>query len=488
MSTSLRLPAAIQNPSETVTIPQLRPIKVLHRHDGYISFMVRDGDELRPRFAIRATELDEIFPEFAVQLIRDSFVSINAGYTLADRSNAPTGRPLHRTEFLRYLCACYCDLDYYNLGLTRPQVVYRLERMWEAGELPCASMLIDSGRGMWILWMLHDGNRPSRAHLGAFTDNPYDHVQLYTKTNRALRARLDHLGADAIHDAARHIRVPGSFRNDTEEFVQWDIKGTAGSVNSYTLKGLAELVGVRTMPRPKAEQLALESTVRKPGAQSRAWKKTNENRLAALSILRDLRGGGFQEGIRNKAAVLYALALKAVNTPLPDLERTVLEMGAKCQPPLSDGECRRASKQAHKAKSVKMGYRTMADALEITPSEAEFITQVLYRNVRSGDRRFFPAASKFGDVQPVTTLTGGELRSTKRARREEAILRIVCESPSVPSIREMMRKLDALGTATSIGTLHKEYKRLGLASPIAVRRESALAFEQLRLSGSAIPS
>ena len=116
--------------------PQRRPIKVLHRHDGYISFMVRSSGETVERFAIHASVLDQIFPEFTVQLMRDSFVSINAGYTLADRSRRSWGPSIHRTDFLRYLCACYCDLDYYNHGLQRPQVVFEIERMWANGELP----------------------------------------------------------------------------------------------------------------------------------------------------------------------------------------------------------------------------------------------------------------------------------------------------------------------------------------------------------------
>jgi hypothetical protein len=457
---------------------------VLHRHDGYISFMVMSEGEIAERFAIRASALDEIFPEFTGQLIRDSFVSINASYTLADHSGRPFGPSAHRTQFMRYLCACYCDLDYYNHSLTRAQVVYELERMWANEELPRASMMIDSGRGMWLLWLLHDESRPARAHLGAFADNPYDHLQLYTKTNKALRARVGHLGADPIHDAARHIRVPGSFRNDCEQFVQWDIKGTSGAVNSYSLKGLADLVGVATVPRPKAEKLALESTLRKPGTQRRAWVKTNENRLAAIIVLRDLRGGGFQRGMRNRAAYFYALALKATGTPAREIRAAVIEMGAQCKPSLSDGDCRRAVEQACKVRTTKVSYRTLADILDINPREAEIITQALYGNVRSGDHRFFPAAARFGDVQPVNTAGGDDFRGTKKARREQGILQIVRESGSVPPIREMMRRLEAIGISASIGTLHKEYRRLGLVSSEGARRKRGRSFEQLALPES----
>jgi hypothetical protein len=466
--------------------PEIGPIKVLHRHDdGYISFMVRDGDDIGKRFAIRASELTEIFPEFTAHLIRDSFVSINAGYTLANHSGAAFGCPKHRTEFLRYLCACYVDLDYYNLGLERPSVIYELERMWANGDLPRVSMIVDSGRGMWLLWLLHDPSRPHLAHLGAFADNPLDHLQLYTKANKALRAKLAHVGADPIYDAVRHIRVPGSFRSDCEEFVQWDIKGNAHTVNSYALKDLAKIVGVQTTPRPPAERRALASTLRAPGTQSRAWDKTNQNRLAAISALRDLRGGGFKKGIRNKAAFLYALSLKAVRSPFEEIKAAVLDMGRQCDPQLSPGECIRAAKQARKATRVRLSYRTVADELDVSPPEAEVLTQMLYGNTRPGDRRFFPAATRFGNLQPVTTTLGGDLRSTKSAIRQTAILRVVSSSPEIPSIREMMRQLEGIGVETSIGTLQKEYKRLGLISGAAMLKQNTCRIEQLCLVGAA---
>lgn len=207
--------------------PQLHPIKALHRHDGYITFMVKDADDpdrMERRFAIRADALDAWFPEFTAALVRNSFCAINGGYTLADRSGAEYGHPLHNTDSLRFLCACYCDIDYYSRNLTRLQVLAELERMWESGELPEASMVVDSGRGMWLLWLLHDSADPKHAHRGAYKGNSNDHLQLYTRINKAIYKKLNHIGADAISDAVRSIRVPGSFRNDTETYVKWRLR------------------------------------------------------------------------------------------------------------------------------------------------------------------------------------------------------------------------------------------------------------------------
>jgi hypothetical protein len=398
--------------------PQLHPIKALHRHDGYIKFMVKDTDDpdrMGPQFSIRADALDAWFPQFTADLVRDSFLSINGGYTLADRSRAPWGRPLHNTDSLRFLCASYCDIDYYSLTLTRLQVLTELERMWENGELPEASMVVDSGQGMWLLWLLHDAKDPKRAHLGAYTDNPNDHLQLYTRINKALYTRLRHIGADAISDGVRSIRVPGSFRNDTEAYVKWRIHGNSDRAVSYTLTDLATQLGVKTVRRPAAERAALAATRQPRGRQSKAWLKTNQNRLVAFVTIKDQRAGGFNRGCRNKAAFLYAMAMRGNAVSRQDAWAALCEMGENCTPPLSKEECRRALKTGYKTRMPKLGYKTMADVLDVTPTEAEIVSQALYSNCQPGDRRFFPAAQRFGPVEPITSVSGKNTRRTSRS-------------------------------------------------------------------------
>jgi hypothetical protein len=64
------------------TGPRLLSIKAIHRHDGYIAFALKNSDEWRPAFSIRADAIDSIFPEFRPRLLKDSFVSLNSSYCL----------------------------------------------------------------------------------------------------------------------------------------------------------------------------------------------------------------------------------------------------------------------------------------------------------------------------------------------------------------------------------------------------------------------
>src|ERR1700683_5362665 len=86
--------------------PDLFPITVLHRHDGYVSFASKDGDAFQLRFAIRADALESFFPQFVDQRAKTPLVSVNGSYRTASRKREPVGYPCHLKESLRFLCGC----------------------------------------------------------------------------------------------------------------------------------------------------------------------------------------------------------------------------------------------------------------------------------------------------------------------------------------------------------------------------------------------
>lgn len=461
--------------------PQISLIKALHRHDGYISFMVSDGEGgMKDRVAINAKDLDSTFPQFTEQLLKNSFVSINASYRLADRkSRAAYGLPKHDSDSLRYLCACYVDIDYYNLGHSSLYVKKKLLDMEHANQIPRPTMQVDSGKGMWLLWMLHDQHEPEWAHLGAYSDNRNDHLQLYTRINKDLHRRLAHLGADAIHDGARHIRVPGSFRNDEETYVEWALYGQRSFVQSYTLRNLAARLGVDCTPRPRKERAALEATCEGSGKRDNGWKRANQNRLAAIVTILDQRAGGLRDGCRHKGAFYYAMALRHAGESIDEARAAVCRMGRACDPPLSSSECLAAVRTGYKTKVGIVAHQKMANVLNVTPFEAEVVSQALYGNAPSGDRRYFPAASRFGEFQPVTASSGADTRDVKGGKRMAAINSILA-SGTVPTIRELQKMLLDKGISACNGTLQKDYAARGIKSAYGKRCDARLAGRALQ--------
>ncbi|WP_433985243.1 hypothetical protein RBB78_24880 (plasmid) [Tunturiibacter empetritectus] len=288
-----------------------------------------------------------MFPEFREQLLKDSFVSINAAHRMARRSSGRLGKPDHNTSNLRYLCACYCDIDCYKIGISRETVLQFVGDRVSDGELPAPSAIVRSGQGLWLFWLLHDEADSSRAHLGAYPDNPRNHLQLYARINREIGRRLAELGADPVAtDAARYVRVPGSFRNDVEEEILWQWEDPSGETAlSYSLLDLGERLGVnKSTPR---KTVAQKGEVGKYPLRRRGFLAANINKLTAFQTLRELRGG-FAEGKRSIAAFIFAVSLKWAGRSRTEAIGELEEFGRVCRPPFPRTECHSAVKSAYK--------------------------------------------------------------------------------------------------------------------------------------------
>jgi hypothetical protein len=174
---------------------------------------------------------------------------------------------------------------------------------------------------------------------GAYADNEFNHLQLYSRINRSIGQQLAFLGADlGAIDGARYIRVPGSFRTDHERYIHWDLQSRADWPRSYTLKELAAFFRIPPERRLPQEELATANAAGRCPNRSRGWRATNQNRLAAFLTLKDLRAGGFDEGCRNFAAFVYASSLRATGVTGKDALQRLKAMAALCRPPLSGPE------------------------------------------------------------------------------------------------------------------------------------------------------
>ena len=362
----------IQTPNEPEqNSPQLPPILELHRHkDGYISFALKDDDDFRPKYAVLASELEKYFPEFRDQLIKDSHVSINAGYRIArrlDRTGA-VGVPAHRTDNLKYLCACYSDLDFYKRGLTFGAAFGTVIDYQDQKKIPPASIIVRSGRGLWLMWLLRDPKKPE-CPQAAFPEK----IDLYLRVERAIAQWMGELAADAAATcAARYVRIPGSFHTGGEEFVRWwpQLK-VNGERYTYTLDQLAGHFGLpATLPRP----------LRKAFTEcARPNKRASGHRMLAFYRLRELRllesqRGGFHQGCRSRAAFIYAKILRSSGFSRVDVLQHVTIMGKNCRPPLPACNCLTTVKSAFsRSRHTGIKDQTIADWLDISPEECEIL-------------------------------------------------------------------------------------------------------------------
>jgi hypothetical protein len=356
----------------------------LHRHDdGYVSFAVKSGDDFRPRISILRSELDSYFPEFISDFAKDSFVSINASCRLAGHHQRGKvyGYPKHDSANLRYLCACYTDIDYYNLGLDFGTALGLIVNYQDRGVIPPASIIVRSGQGMWLLWLLQDPKDPDQAQ-GAFVEK----LELYARVQRAIYEKLASIGADpAARDPARYIRIRGSLHTGSEQYVQWWIQDSANSGFTYTLTELAQFFGAQAPTLNTGVKEIFEVKKQIPNNR-RGWIALNERRLREFELLLALRAGGFDRGCRNRAAMLYAWLLRCNGWGRTEAASRVRIMAVNCRPPLTLSECRGAVKTGFGRKMRKVRDQTISDLLNITPDESAALEK-------------FPPATRFQTKQ-----------------------------------------------------------------------------------------
>ena len=115
-------------------------------------------------------------------------------------------KPCRRLECIKELNFVYIDLDYYKTKYTKEQVIMNLESNYFNKIIPATNYIIDSGRGLALLWNIN--KVPSQA------------LTLWKAIQEYLYHQLKEFGADRqALDATRILRVPGSINSKSKTVV-----------------------------------------------------------------------------------------------------------------------------------------------------------------------------------------------------------------------------------------------------------------------------
>ena len=376
--------------------PDMRPVLIVHRMgETFIRFSKDNGrGNVMPIADIRVKDIKRWFPQNISDLQMDSYYSLSGFYR----------RGTGQSHDVRALNACALDFDYYDTKrgaapwMTRRRALDAIEAAVETKALPPASMIVDSGRGLWLLFLLvgDDGMPPVHHPHKPENLNIYQAIQDALLTTA--RARLAALAPDPANNqnAGRLTRVPGSI--NTKPMIPVTVRyrvqvGDGGRVIAYTLQGLAARLGVDAgsilspSPPPPEEPRGLTPPTpgSRPGYQRRTkrvitdaekaarvtgHRAVNRARLSDFEALLEMRGR-IQEGHRNSAALIYSSILRRAYTrDNPNREKIpgiVAHFGEyRCTPRLFPSEV---------TKAIKSGMRyAFTDAeiirrLDITPAE-----------------------------------------------------------------------------------------------------------------------
>jgi len=170
-----------------------KDITALENHRSYLDFMYGG---LKKGFITRATIKDGIYRQN--HYTSNWLINKNSYYNVLDvfTSMNTFCKPQRTVEQLKRLNALYLDLDCYKLGMTQEQVLAELEDDYFDRLLPVPSFVINSGRGLYLIWKI-DEDRNALPRWTSVQQHFFDICKPFNADSQSL-------------DAARILRVPFS--------------------------------------------------------------------------------------------------------------------------------------------------------------------------------------------------------------------------------------------------------------------------------------
>ena len=276
------------------------------------------------------------------------YISINTFYST-----------FRRLEYIKELKAQFIDLDIYKTGFTKEQIIMHLEADYFNKSIPRPNLIIDSGRGLYLIWLLN--SVPSKA------------LPLWKAIEEYLYSVLKPFGADRqALDPTRILRVPGSINSKSNT--------TVNVIEQYDY--IYDLREIQNEYLPELEE-------RKAKKKGRPSKKVFIHRERSLYYARiqdiiklcELREYDLK-GHRELILFLYRYYLCYFLEDTKKALEDVLELNREFVYPLSETEVIRATRSAEKVylskdKDYKYKNETLIELLAITELEETYMTTII---------------------------------------------------------------------------------------------------------------
>ena len=276
------------------------------------------------------------------------YISINTFYST-----------FRRLEYLKEIKAQFIDLDIYKTGFTKAQIIMHLETDYFNKSIPRPNLIIDSGRGLYLIWLLN--SVPSKA------------LPLWKAIEEYLYSVLKPFGADRqALDPTRILRVPGSINSKS--------KTTVKVIEQYDY--IYDLREIQNEYLPELE----ERKAKKKGRPSKTVFIHRERSLYYARIqdiikLCELREYDLK-GHRELILFLYRYYLCYFLEDTKKALEDVLELNREFVYPLSETEVIRATRSAEKVylskdKDYKYKNETLIELLAITELEETYMSTII---------------------------------------------------------------------------------------------------------------
>ena len=267
-----------------------------------------------------------------------------------------------RIECIKELNALFIDLDTYKTDFTKEQILINLNENHFKQSMPIPNFIIDSGRGLYLIWLIK--KVPSMA------------LPLWKAVEEYFYKTLKEFGADRqALDATRILRVPGSFNSKTHTEVKiidnYDYLYELREIQSEYMPELSEKAPVRR-GRPKKVLFVHRK------------RSLYHARILDIIKLCELREYDLK-GHRELILFLYRYYLCYFTEDIEKALYDTLELNSMFRQPLTENEVTRATKSAEKVykdqnKDYKYKNETLINLLEISDEEQKKMKTIISKD------------------------------------------------------------------------------------------------------------
>lgn len=267
-------------------------------------------------------------------------------------------KPCRRLENVKELNCLYIDLDYYKTGKVRSQILMDLEKNYFNKKIPIPNYVIDSGRGLYLIWRIN--KVPSQA------------LPLWKAVQDYFYNQLKSLGADRqALDSTRILRVPNSINSKSNTVVsvieQYDYVYDLREIQNNFLPTL----------KPKEKKKGRPSKINFIYRERSLYYARIQD-IIKLCELREYDLKGYREVI----LFLYRYYLCTFTEDLTKALNDVLELNNMFTQPLKENEVIKATRSAEKCyldkiKEYKYKNDTLIELLEISEEEQSYMTTII---------------------------------------------------------------------------------------------------------------
>ena len=263
-----------------------------------------------------------------------------------------------RVEYLKELNAHFIDLDTYKTKFNREQILMNLEKNYFNKSIPRPNLVMDSGRGLYLIWIIN--SVPSKA------------LPLWKAIEEYLYSNLKAFGADRqALDPTRILRVPGSINTKTKtEVTILDKHDYIYDLREIQKEFLPEL-------NPKEKKKGRPKKINYIYRERSLYYA----RIQDITKLCELREYNLK-GHREIVLFLYRYYLCSFTEDIQKALQDVLELNSMFILPLKENEVISATRSAEKCylnknKEYRYKNETLIELLEITEEEEKSMTTII---------------------------------------------------------------------------------------------------------------